>query len=97
MELLWHRWVTLSMLAMAFLAVTTAAQNEQAPAPPGLIPLTLNEFRRLFDGTALGRYCDQREHPEMVELAPKTPIRRPPESLSPQVRGTVIPNRKLSY
>lgn len=50
----WHRWVTLSMLAMAFLAVTTAAQNTQAPAPPGLIPLTLNEFRRLFDTLVLG-------------------------------------------
>lgn len=50
----WHRWVTLSMLAMAFLAVTTAAQNEQTPAPPGLIPLTLNEFRRLFDALMLG-------------------------------------------
>jgi len=50
----WHRWVTLSMLAMAFLAVTTAAQNEQAPAPHGLIPLTLNEFRRLFDALVLG-------------------------------------------
>ncbi len=50
----WHRWVTLSMLAMAFLAVTTADHNDQTPAPPGLIPLTLNEFRHLFDALVLG-------------------------------------------
>lgn len=50
----WHRWVTLSMLAMAFLAVTTANQNEHTPPPAGLIPLTVNEFRRLFDALVLG-------------------------------------------
>jgi SRSO17 transposase len=49
----WHRWVTLAMLAMAFLAVTTAAERDRSPTPPSLIPLTLNEFRRLFDTLAL--------------------------------------------
>ncbi len=49
----WHRWVTLAMLAMAFLAVTTAAERDRSPTPPTLIPLTLNEFRRLFDTLTL--------------------------------------------
>lgn len=45
----WHRWVTLSMLAMAFLAVITAAERDHSPAQAGLIPFTVNEIRRLFD------------------------------------------------
>jgi SRSO17 transposase len=49
----WHRWTTLAMLAHAFLAVATAAERQHAPAPAGLIELTVNEFRRLFDATLL--------------------------------------------
>jgi SRSO17 transposase len=49
----WHRWTTLAMLAHAFLAVTTAAERTHNPAPAGLIKLTVNEFRRLFDGLLL--------------------------------------------
>ena len=49
----WHRWTTLAMLAHAFLAVATAIQREHAPAPDGLIELTVNEFRRLFDALLL--------------------------------------------
>ena len=45
----WHRWVTLAMLAMAFLAVVTADERDHTPAPAGMIPFTLNEIRRLFD------------------------------------------------
>lgn len=41
------------MLAMAFLAATTAAERDRSPSPPTLIPLTLNEFRRLFDSLIL--------------------------------------------
>ncbi|SKW95300.1 Transposase (fragment) [Mycobacteroides abscessus subsp. abscessus] len=48
----WHRWVTLSMLAHAFLVVTTAAQrrSDEPDDQTGqtLITLTVNEFRRLF-------------------------------------------------
>lgn len=51
----WHRWVTLSMLAMAFLAVTCAAEHDQQPAPPGLANLTLNELRHLFDALTAGK------------------------------------------
>ncbi|MGW5172623.1 IS701 family transposase [Streptomyces nodosus] len=43
-----HRWVTLAMLAQAFLAAVTAAERAQRPAPDGLIPLTCNEIQYLF-------------------------------------------------
>jgi SRSO17 transposase len=49
----WHRWTTLAMLAHAFLAVATSIEREVQPTPPGLIPLTVNEFRRLFDALLL--------------------------------------------
>ena len=49
----WHRWTTLAMLAHAFLAVATAIERDHAPAPAGLIDLTVNEFRRLFDALHL--------------------------------------------
>ena len=49
----WHRWVTLAMLAHAFLTVMTAAERAAKPAPVGLIPITVNELRRLFDALLL--------------------------------------------
>jgi len=49
----WHRWTTLAMLAHAFLAVATAIERYTAPAPAGLITLTVNEFRRLIDALLL--------------------------------------------
>ncbi len=51
----WHRWVILSMLAMAFLAVTCADERTNTPTPNDLIPFTLNEIRRLFDKLTLTR------------------------------------------
>jgi SRSO17 transposase len=51
----WRRWVILSMLAMAFLAVTCANERDHTPAPHDLIPFTLNEIRRLFDKLILVR------------------------------------------
>jgi hypothetical protein len=49
----WHRWTTLAMLAHAFLAVATATERDTTPTPTGLIALTVNEFRRLFDALLL--------------------------------------------
>jgi hypothetical protein len=43
----WSRWVTLAMLAHAFLAVVRADEHTR-PAPDALIPLTCNEIQRLF-------------------------------------------------
>jgi hypothetical protein len=44
------------MLAHAFLAVATADERDRSPAPDGLIMLTVNEFRRLFDALLLGAH-----------------------------------------
>ncbi|MEU8975942.1 IS701 family transposase [Streptomyces monashensis] len=44
----WTRWVTLAMLAHAFLAVVRADEHARSPAPDGLIPLSCNEIQRLF-------------------------------------------------
>ena len=52
----WYRWTTLAMLAHAFLAVATAIEREVAPTPTGLIALTVNEFRRLFDALLLATH-----------------------------------------
>ena len=49
----WHRWTTLAMLAHAFLAVACAIERDTTPTPAGLITLTVNEFRRLFDALLL--------------------------------------------
>jgi SRSO17 transposase len=52
----WHRWTTLAMLAHAFLAVATAIERDTAPTPTGLIVLTVNEFRRLFEALLLATH-----------------------------------------
>jgi len=44
----WHRWTTLVLLAHAFLAIVTVTARSR-PAPAGLIPLTLNEIRHLYN------------------------------------------------
>lgn len=44
----WQRWTVLAMLAHAFLAVTATREHTRAAPPQGLIPLTLNEIRRLL-------------------------------------------------
>ena len=46
----WHRWVTLAMLALAFLTVAAAAERRRVPATDGQVPLTRNEIARLFAG-----------------------------------------------
>jgi SRSO17 transposase len=52
----WHRWTTLAMLAHAFLAVATATERDTTRTPAGLIALTVNEFRRLFDALLLATH-----------------------------------------
>ncbi|MER7694524.1 IS701 family transposase [Streptomyces sp. NPDC097610] len=44
----WSRWVTLAMLAHAFLTVVRADEHRIRPGPDDLIPLTCNEIQRLF-------------------------------------------------
>jgi hypothetical protein len=44
----WYRWVTLVMLAHAFLVVAAMTERSCRPPPSGLIPLTCNEVQHLF-------------------------------------------------
>ena len=87
----WRRWVILSMLAMAFLAVTCANERDGTPTPHGLIAFTLNEIRRLFDKLILALNRHPRHHLGMVTLATKTPSHRPQLPLSAQVRASMNP------
>jgi SRSO17 transposase len=48
----WYRWVTLAMLAYAFLVVAAVTQHTRHPPPLGLIPLTCNELQHLFAALA---------------------------------------------
>jgi SRSO17 transposase len=56
----WHRWVTLAMLATAFL--TIAAATEHASAPAGQIPLTRNEIAGLLATLILQPAPDTHHH-----------------------------------
>ena len=42
-----HRWVTLAMLALAFLTVASVTERDRRPPPAGMIPLTRNEIASL--------------------------------------------------
>jgi hypothetical protein len=44
----WYRWVTLAMLAHAFLVVAAVTERICGPSPSELIPLTCNEVQHLF-------------------------------------------------
>ena len=44
---------SLAMLAHAFLTVITAAERAARPTPDRLVPITVNELRRLFDALLL--------------------------------------------
>jgi SRSO17 transposase len=44
----WYRWVTLAMVAYAFLVVATVTEHARQPAPPGAVELTCNEIQHLF-------------------------------------------------
>jgi hypothetical protein len=48
----WYRWMTLAMLAFAFLVVAAATERAQHPAPPGAIELTCNEVQHMFAALA---------------------------------------------
>jgi hypothetical protein len=44
----WYRWVTLAMLAHAFLVVAALTEHARHPPPPGLVGLTCNEVLHLY-------------------------------------------------
>jgi hypothetical protein len=53
----WRRWATLVLLARAFLAAVTVTARAK-PIQTGLIPLSLNEIRHLYDRLALASAAD---------------------------------------
>jgi hypothetical protein len=48
----WYRWVTLAILAHAFLVVAAPLQRIRHPPPPELLPLTCTQVSQLFVGLA---------------------------------------------
>jgi SRSO17 transposase len=55
----WYRWVTLAMLAYAFLVVAAVTEHTRHPPPLGLIPLTCNELQHLFAALVAAPMADQ--------------------------------------
>jgi hypothetical protein len=82
----WYRWVTLAMLAYAFLVVAAATEHARHPPPLGLIPLTCNEVQHLFAAVACRR---PRPSVALVGLAPPPPGPRPCLPLPPASQRTV--------
>jgi SRSO17 transposase len=54
----WYRWVTLSMLAHAFLVVAAVTEHARHPPPSGLIGLTCNELQHLFAALVIQPVAD---------------------------------------
>jgi SRSO17 transposase len=54
----WYRWVTLAMLAHAFLVVAALAERTRHPTPPDLVGLTCNEIQHLFAALVAGAAGD---------------------------------------
>ena len=54
----WYRWVTLVMLAHAFLVVAALTEHTRHPPPPGLIGLTCNEIQHLFAALVIQPVAD---------------------------------------
>jgi SRSO17 transposase len=55
----WYRWVTLAMLAYAFLVVAAVTEYARHPPPLGLIPLTCNEIQHLFAALVAAPVADR--------------------------------------
>jgi SRSO17 transposase len=84
----WYRWVTLAMLAYAFLVVAAVTEHARHPPPLGLIPLTCNEVQHLFAALVAAPVADtghwlrwswwrRRRKPALV---PATTAGKPPSS-----------------
>src|SRR6266511_2048425 len=54
----WYRWVTLAMLAHAFLVVAAVTEHARHPPPAGLIGLTCNELQHLFAALVIQPVAD---------------------------------------
>lgn len=86
------------MLAHAFLTVATAIERDTAPTPAGLITLTVNEFRRLFDALLLVSHHSM-DSSGLVKMASTPPVPSPtfplptaPESMIPVYGSSINPD-----
>ena len=80
------------MLAHAFLTVITAAERAEHPTPIRLIPITVNELRRLFDALLLRPNHSPQRLQQWSTLAPTTSSQSPRLPLPPTRRITMITN-----
>ena len=101
----WHRFITLAMLALAFLMASAAAAAPAPPAAPwhyarhgGPIALTAAEIRRLSNGLVIAplmtplRTISDIQH--WSHLAPPPPTASPPQPLPAQTRHRTRPITK---
>ena len=77
----WHRWVTLAMLAHAFLTIAALAEHARAPSPAGRIPLTRNEISHLFAVLLLTPGPQPALPAALVSVATTPPTPRPHQPL----------------
>ena len=91
----WYRWVTLAMLAHAFLVVAALLQRIRHPPPPELIPLTCNEVSHLFVGLAARAAGPSGPPAAPVAVATPTPGARPDLPLPPP--GELGPMKTTIY
>ncbi|MCW2902601.1 MAG: transposase, partial [Streptosporangiaceae bacterium] len=91
----WHRWVTLAMLAHAFLAVTAAAERRENPAPDDLIPLTSNEIQHLF-AALISPFHDFAHRLRWSQWRRRHQARARNSHYRRQVASPVLPRRKSS-
>ena len=87
----WRRWVILSMLAMAFLAVTCANERDGTATPRESDSVHPQRNSASIRQTHPRPKRHPGHHLGMVTLAPKTPSHRPSSPLSTQVRALLNP------
>ena len=82
----WHRHVTLSMLALAYLAtLRKAAAGGCGPGKPRRRPAAAHRARSQAPAVGAGRpeITTARRRPALVDVAPTTPATRTPRALAP--------------
>lgn len=82
-------------LAMAFLAVVTATENDRAPTSSNLIPYTLNEIRRLFDALTAGVKSDPTTRSSAGQYGANA-TRQSPENVTIPARTGPADSRRAS-
>jgi RNA polymerase sigma-70 factor (sigma-E family) len=89
----WYRWVTLAMLAHAFLVVAAVTERTRRPPPPGACPVDLQRGPAPARGSARRPGRRSRPPAALVGVATPTPGTRPqlplPTARRPATMGAV--------